>query len=89
MKVKQNISTNPSDFPHQQHLPGITEHKGHLLVNSGHCLGEFLHFVSINTHQSLVRVYRVQQSQTEPMNENNFDIIDQVALPQAMNRAGL
>ena len=71
------------------HLPGIIEHEGHLLVNSGHCLGSFLHFVSINTRQSLVTVYRVQQSQTEAMNENNFDIIDQVALPQAMNRVGL
>ena len=49
------------------HVPGIFEYKGHLLVNSGHCLGERLHFVSINTHQSLIKVYRVLQGQTEPM----------------------
>lgn len=43
------------------HLPGIFRKDGHLLVNSGHCLCGHFHFVSINTQDAQVGVYRVNQ----------------------------
>ena len=67
------------------HLPGIIEYEGHLLVNSGHCLGDFLHFVSLDTQKSLVTIYRLDQRQTESIQEGHFEVIDQAILPQAMN----
>ena len=63
------------------HLPGIVEHKGHLLVNSGHCLGDSLHFVSINTEIASATVYRVQQLMNGPLDEHDLTIIDSVTLP--------
>ena len=48
------------------HVPGISRSEGHLLVNSGHCLCGSFHFVSINTQDAMVAVYRVDQMADHP-----------------------
>lgn len=67
------------------HLPSINEHEGHVLVNSGHCLGDYLHFVSIDTDHSLIKIFRVNQGQNQPMHEDHFELIDQSLLPKLTN----
>lgn len=47
------------------HLPGISRDEDHLLVNSGYCLGSVLHFVSIDTQEGRVEVYRTETTQSD------------------------
>jgi predicted phosphodiesterase len=65
------------------HLPGITEHDGHLLVNSGHCLGSTLHFVSLDTQRHTVTVYRIKQSVNKPLSEHDLSIVDKATLSRS------
>ena len=65
------------------HLPGITEYKEHLLVNSGHCLGNTLHFVSVDTQNTKVTVYKVKESVKKPLNEYDLSVVDQAILPRS------
>ena len=63
------------------HVPGITRHNGHYLVNSGHCLGENLHFVSIDSDRKSIAVYRVNPGQDDGLIEESLAIINQMPLP--------
>ena len=58
------------------HLPGIFRSEGHLLVNSGHCLCGTFHFVSIDTHDAEVGVYRVDQMTSDQTDEWDIYLID-------------
>ena len=58
------------------HVPGIYRSEDHILANSGHCLGESIHFVSINTSEALVEVYRVDDMSSDHADDWEFSSID-------------
>ena len=62
------------------HLPGITQHNEHILVNSGHCLGDALHFVGIDSQSAEITVYQVNPSRTHPISLKDLKVIDHTSI---------
>ena len=63
------------------HVPGIFRGENHILANSGHCLGETIHFISINTSEAHIEIYSVDDMSGDHAGAWEFSSIDASKIP--------